>query len=293
MGLPFSVVCAALFRPDFALLLCPLACGLFLICGVIAHNHNHCRTFRSPIANEAFSLWLTVFYGYPVFAWLPTHKRNHHNFNNRPGDETATWLSGNGHDWMRAVSYPAVSAWRQSRRIRAYVAAARAGNRAVYRRILLQYGVWIGAHLGFFCLAAWLYDVKTGFAVWVSIMGLPSLFSLWAIMLISFEQHVHADAWSPRASARNFTGGVINYLLFNNGFHTAHHERPGLHWSELPAAHAAIADTIPDDLLEPNFVAYFFRQYLWAPWDPSRGTRQLGSPPWMTPSTKSARSKAR
>lgn len=260
---------------------------------MIAHNHNHCRTFKSPAVNEVFCLWLTVFYGYPVFAWHPTHSHNHHSFNNRPGDDTATWLSGNRHGWKQAVSYPALSAWRQSIRIGAYVAAARAGNPTLYRRILLQYGVWIGAHLGLFCFAVWLYGGTIGFTIWAFGLGLPSLFSLWAIMFISFEQHVHADAWSPRASARNFTGDVINFLLFNNGFHTAHHERPGLHWSELPAAHSAIADSIPRDLIEPNLATYLFRQYVWAKWDHSCGTRQIGSPPWMTPSNETAENKAR
>jgi len=292
-ALPAGLLYLGLMQPDSAPGLCLLSCVLFLGCGVIAHNHTHCRTFRHRVANEVFSAWLSVFYGYPVFAWVPTHNRNHHRFNNRPGDETATWLLGNRHDWRRAASYSAVSAWRQSSRIRAYIAAARVDNLALYRRILLQYSVWIGAHVAVFSFAAWLHGGSRGLSLWAYGLGLPSLFALWAIMLISYEQHVHADAWSPRSSARNFTGGFINFLLFNNGFHTAHHERPGLHWSRLPAAHAAIADTIPRALLEPNFAAYVLRQYVWAAWDPSRGTRQHGSAPWVPPSNEHARTKAR
>ena len=291
--LPAFLLFLGVFRPDLAPFLCPASCVLFLGCGVIAHNHSHRRTFHSPIANEAFSAWLSVFYGYPVFAWVPTHNLNHHRFSNRPGDETATWLLGNGHDWRKAATYPFLSAWRQSGQIRAYVNAVKAGNPALYRRILLQYGVWIGAHVCLLSLATWLYGGTAGLVVWACGLALPSLFSLWAIMLINFEQHVHADAWSPRASARNFTGRFINLVLFNNGFHTAHHEQPGLHWSELAAAHAAIAHAIPSDLLEPNFAAYFFRQYIWAAWDPNRGTRQLGSQPWTPPSSGPARSEAR
>ena len=292
-ALPAGALLAGLLRPNLAPFLCPLSCLLFLGCGVIAHNHSHCRTFRGRAANEAFSAWLSIFYGYPVFAWIPTHNRNHHRFNNRPGDETATWLLGNQHDWKRALSYSAVSAWRQSRRIRSFIAEARAGAPRLFRRILLQYGVWAAAHLGLFALATWLHGARLGTLVWACLLGLPSAFSLWAIMLISFEQHVHADAWSPRASARNFTGRAVNFLLFNNGFHTAHHERPSLHWSKLPTAHEAIADTIPASLIEPNLALYFFRQYVWSAWDPSRGTRQRGSAPWAAPSEKPAGSETR
>lgn len=34
--------------------------------------------------------------------------------------------------------------------------------------------------------------------------------------------------------ARNFVGPVINYLTFNNGYHTIHHMYPTMHWSRLP-----------------------------------------------------------
>ena len=33
--------------------------------------------------------------------------------------------------------------------------------------------------------------------------------------------------------ARNFVGPVINYLTFNNGYHTIHHMYPTMHWSRL------------------------------------------------------------
>ena len=36
--------------------------------------------------------------------------------------------------------------------------------------------------------------------------------------------------------------------MFNNGFHTAHHEQPGAHWSRLPGLHARISHEIDPDL---------------------------------------------
>ena len=70
--------------------LLPLSCYLALSAGVIAHNHNHCPTFRSRRLNNLFAYCLSVFYGYPTFAWIPTHNLNHHKFANRAGDATTS-----------------------------------------------------------------------------------------------------------------------------------------------------------------------------------------------------------
>jgi len=50
-------------------------------------------------------------------------------------------------------------------------------------------------------------------------------------------QHDGCDEGNNINSARNFTGSIINYLTFNNGYHTIHHMNPKLHWSKLPEMH--------------------------------------------------------
>ncbi|HEV2852180.1 MAG TPA: fatty acid desaturase [Thermoanaerobaculia bacterium] len=37
-------------------------------------------------------------------------------------------------------------------------------------------------------------------------------------------------------------------MTFNSGYHTAHHVKPGLHWSRLPEFHRQLRDRIPAEL---------------------------------------------
>jgi fatty acid desaturase len=62
-------------------------------------------------------------------------------------------------------------------------------------------------------------------------------------------------------------------LLFNNGIHTVHHFKPGVHWSELPALHAEHVHKIDPSLLEPAIIPFIIRRYFLSIFVPSmRGT---------------------
>ena len=93
---------------------------------------------------------------------------------------------------------------------------------------------------------------------------IPHQVSLFSILIFNYVQHVHTDEESPYNHARNFTG-LINPMLFNNGYHTIHHQAPGLHWSETPAAQKEIQSRIDPALNERSFWWYILRVYLLAP----------------------------
>ena len=65
--------------------------------------------------------------------------------------------------------------------------------------------------------------------------------SQWFITMINFVQHDGCEVDPSHRGvnfARNFTGSWFNFFTLNNGYHTIHHLKPGLHWSVLPAHHA-------------------------------------------------------
>jgi fatty acid desaturase len=277
------VALAQYARPDLVVYLCPLSCYLALAAGVMAHNHNHCPTFKNRRMNGAFGNWLSVFYGYPTFAWIPTHNLNHHKLVNKAGDATITWRHTNRHNALVAATYFFVSSYYQSEPIKAYIRKARRDNRPLFRQIVTQYMVWAGAHLLLLSLGIALFGVGKGIVAWVFAFGLPAFFALWTIMLFNYIQHVHTDPWSAHNHSRSFTGKAVNFFLFNNGLHAAHHEHAGAHWSKLPELHAQIEAEIHPDLKPRSFWWFIFRVYVLSPIMPRFGTRQIGRAPFDSP----------
>lgn len=269
--------------PGLATWLWPLAAYLALSAGVIAHNHNHCPTFRSRRLNAYFGQWLSIFYGYPTFAWIPTHNLNHHKFVNRVGDATITWRYTNAHHLPMVIAYPFISSVFQATPTNEYIRKARATRPELYREILIQYAFFVGTHLALIGLAVALHGFGAGMRLWLLMFLVPAVFALWTIMFFNYVQHVHTDPWSEHDHSRSFTGRALNFVLFNNGLHTVHHETPGAHWSLLRQLHDRVASRIHPELVQPSFWMFCAKSYLLAPMFPSLGTRQIGRAPFDDP----------
>lgn len=273
------------FRPDLVVYLWPLSCYFALSCGIVAHNHNHTPTFKSKGANQFFGTWISLFYGYPTFAWIPTHNLNHHKLVNKAGDATITWRFTNRHNALVAITYFFVSSYYQSEPIKTFIRKAKEKNPKLYRQIISQYVIVYGTHALLFGLAVALHGFKTGGLLWLLAAGIPGFFALWTIMLFNYEQHVHADPFSRHNHSRNFEGKLLNFLLFNNGLHTAHHENAGTHWADLPKVHAELRPHIDPRLIHRSVWWYWFQQYVLAVFIPKLGTTQVGRPGFEPPDT--------
>ena len=90
---------------------------------------------------------------------------------------------------------------------------------------------------------------------------IPQQVSLFSVLIFNYVQHVHANEESEWNHSRNFTG-FLNFLLFNNGYHTIHHHKAGLHWSKVPEAHKEIEHNIDPVLLERSFWWFIIKSYL-------------------------------
>jgi beta-carotene hydroxylase len=230
---------------------------------IIAPNHNHVPIWRSRFLNIVTDYWLTLFYGFPAFGWIPTHNKNHHFLNNKKGDHTLTYRVSEKNNIFTLLSYPSISSYFQQKPIAAYLRTLWRSNRPKFYLAASQYLV-----LGlYYAVAIFVLNWKKA----VLFIVIPHQVSLFSILIFNYVQHVHADEESEHNHARNFVG-LINLALFNNGYHTIHHKAPAIHWSKTPEAQKKIQNLIDPSLNERSFCWFILRVYLLAPFHPRFGT---------------------
>jgi fatty acid desaturase len=163
-----------------------------------------------------------------------------------------------------------------------YVEKAKATNRPLYRQIVTQQVTVFGGQAVLLALGVALYGWK-GLLVWAFGFGISAVFATWAMIFINYIQHVHCDPWSEFNHSRNFVSKLGNWLVFNNGYHTVHHESAGLHWSKLAEAHAKVAHLIHPELNQSSIFGYCLKAYLLGIFSQRYRTKQIGRAPYDPP----------
>lgn len=243
---------------------CVPLCFLSFFCAVITHNTVHCPVFKADPLNTVFHTALTLCYGHPVSMYVPGHNLSHHRYMQQTKDRMRTdkmrfkWNLLNQLFFMFTVGPPIFKD-----NIRFAKAMRRRGNLKWYRQFQLE----AVAYVGFLVALALLDPVKVfGFLPlkFLVFVVLPHQYAAWGIMGINFVQHDGADGKHPYNHSRNFTGKLVNWFTFNNGYHGMHHLKAGLHWSHLPEAHEKeLAPHLHPNLNRKGILPYLIEAYIW------------------------------
>jgi beta-carotene hydroxylase len=245
-GLDLSLRYAALFIP---------LCGLLSFSSwAIIHNHIHVRTFRVSWLNAVGAMLIGLTVGHPPTGLVLTHNMNHHVHIGTGADWSRPANAGVGWGALRLLRYVVVTPLRMARGRTAAGAPqlppALRRQRARERWLLYP-----------LALAALVVRPTTLLCFTLPIWALGSVIFLGVNLL----QHDACDPSSQTAHSRDFTGRFINFIFFHGGYHTVHHNRPGLHWSRLPEEHRrrlpGRAAARPD-LETPSILAHLAREYL-------------------------------
>ncbi len=248
--------------PGLALSLLPLALYASYCAGVLAHNHNHSPTFVSRSVNEAYGAWLSIFYGFPLLSWVPTHNQNHHRYSNGDGDASQTARVGTVDTALVAFKYPFLAGRAQLPLVFAFAREARMKSPRKLRRLVVEATAIVVVHGALIALGVRLHGVRTGLGVYVVSAGLPAALASYFMLFTNYLQHVGCNAASKDDHSRNFTSPFFNWFVFENGLHTVHHEHPGVHWSRYRALHEARAARIRPDLNQNSLFGYALRTYV-------------------------------
>jgi len=228
---------------------------------VVIHNHLHQGIFKNQTLNKAFRCVISFGALYPASANIPSHNLVHHHFDD---DGQPDWASPDHvrFRWhlLNLIHFPNVAGPNTFAGVSRWAAS---GNRKDFKR---QYTTETVFAFG-------LTGVALVFDFWGALffLVLPQLYGARCILRINLIQHDGCDTKSDWNHSRNFVGRAFNWIMCNNGYHTIHHNRAGMHWSSLEAAHdKEVVPRIDRSLDEPSMVLYLLRTFLWHPARPAK-----------------------
>lgn len=251
-------------------------CLMSFFCAVATHNTIHAPIFRSKPANRVFQAVLTVCYGHPVSAYVPGHNLSHHRYTQTDRDIMRTTKLRFRWNLLNQLAFSTVVGPAIMKANIDYVKAMRKERPGWYRQFLIEAAIYV-AFLITFLVLDW-----QKFLLFVLI---PHQYAAFGIMGINFIQHDGCDRDHPYNHSRNFTGKLVNWFTFNNGYHGIHHMHPSLHWSKLPEAHAReLRPHLHPELDRTSLLAYMWQAYA----IPGKRMRYDGTPVVLDPAVPDA-----
>ena len=246
LALPLLVVVQ--WRADafsIALYLPTLVLAVGVSC--INHNHAHLSIWKNRYLNRLTDHWIGTLQGHPVFMFEAAHIDSHHRHNQLDGDVTRIEQFGRDNHIVGYLLFP-LRVLRPLRALkREYLRRVRIENPRLFLHIVVQ-------HVPLF--AIWAVAFALDWKKAVVYLLVPQAVALHFLLASNYLQHARTTIGSSHDHSRNFVGWM-NLVLFNVGYHTAHHELESLHWSRLPRAHAEIARLVSPRLIERSLVGYF------------------------------------
>ncbi|WP_422785563.1 fatty acid desaturase [Roseibium algae] len=207
----------------------------------ILHLHIHNPFTRNKYLNRTIDLMLASVTGMTASNWKIQHLHGHH-----LGKDI---LFNGSKDWevekyspLRALSYCFRSMWYTF--WRPFVISLRNGLKN--KKQPINYRWALTEHLLLFALIALLLVFNTKIFL-TYILPLYAL-TFFITRYVDYLNHYGCDETSSNVyeHSNNCLNPSFNRFTHNFGYHTAHHLKPGAHWTQLPSLYEEVADKIPD-----------------------------------------------
>ncbi|HSG90250.1 MAG TPA: fatty acid desaturase [Pseudomonadales bacterium] len=213
----------------FLVMLIPKGC----ICAW-SHHHQHTRTFTWTPLNRLLELSHALHTGITTHQWLLHHVLGHHHTYLDQSRDQSRWQRRDGATMSELEYTLSIAAT-------AYPRAWEVGRR--YPKHLRTHLIYVAATLALLVTLIALRPMQ-GVILFLMPMIMGLLITAWA----TYDHHAGLHAEDDFSASYNTMNRLYNVMTGNLGYHTAHHHRQGVHWSELPALHEKIKDGIPAEL---------------------------------------------
>src|SRR2546423_1768394 len=154
---------------------------------VISHNHNHLGMWKSRLGNILTSYVISIFYGHPAIAWVPTHNQNHHKHNNGPLHTGRSPIVFKTNHLLALLIYPTGTGINQQKDIKRFMRELWAKDRRAFWAAASEYFVFFG-----FMIAVFIIDWRKA----LLLHFIPQQFALFVIQVFNYVQHVEAEQGS-------------------------------------------------------------------------------------------------
>ncbi len=215
--------------------------------GVISpwnHHHQHVLTFHSDVLNRLLEFFYSLHTGVTTNLWVLHHNVGHHvNFLDQPADPSR-WKRDDG-STMGELEYSLVTA------VTAYYRGYLMGIKSP--KLLKNFLIYTCVSFSFVA-ALVVYKPVAGLFVFVLPMIGSLIFTAW----VTYDHHAGLDTDDIFSASYNNIDPIFNTLSGNLGYHTAHHYKQGVHWSELPELHEKIKHKIPEHLYRESLFIKIF-----------------------------------
>lgn len=228
------------------------ACYFSFLNAVVIHNHLHQGVFHSKRLNMVWRAVLSFGALYPASANIASHNLVHHHFDDdgQPDWAAPEHVSFRWH-FLNLLHFPNVAGPQTFAGVGRWISVQ---DRPEFSRQYLYETVFA------FGLTGVLLVADFWGALFYVVM--PQLWGARGILRINLIQHDRCDVTTDWNHSRNFVGRAFNWIMCNNGYHTIHHNRAGLHWSELAEHHARdVVPRIDPRLDERSMVLYLLRTF--------------------------------
>jgi fatty acid desaturase len=201
------------------------------------HNHGHLPVFRFQVLNLVYDALLAQCTGYATALWELHHVRGHHRHFLTPELDVARIIDRRTGRTMSRWYYAFrgnLTILRDS--IRIAWGEHRSGRKSLLPKLTVELAIQAVLTVA---LAVW--------NPWMALLFfiIPNLMMSWFVWWESYPHHHGVPLTHAYDASVTITHRFFNWQTFNIGHHTAHHEKPTLHWSLLPERTAAIIEKIP------------------------------------------------